>query len=140
MDPSGEPMTDDPSESPIRPARDVAIPDVLPILPLPEPLLPLAVAPIGIAEPRAIRLIDAAVRANRLVGPVARRDPESEGADAADLFSVGTAATVLQLARMPDGTLRVAVQGLERIRLGDVVSTEPFLVARVEVIDEVPAA
>src|SRR3954469_4245718 len=109
-------MTDEPSGNPTRPPRAVASPAAPPILPLPEPLLPLAVAPIGIAEPRAIRLIDAAVRANRLVGLVAPRDPGTEGAEAADLFGIGTAATVLQLARMPDGTLRVAVQGLERIR------------------------
>ena len=125
-----------------RAVRDVlgrgALPDVLPILPLPDTLFPLAVAPMAIGQPSAIRLIDDAMRANRLVALVARTGPDDEvGPD--DVRRIGTAAAILQLARLADGTLRAAVQGIERIRIQEITSTEPYLVARIEAAPDVPS-
>ena len=73
------------------------------------------------------------MRGNRLLALVAQRDPKAEPAGPEDLHRVGTVGVIHQLARVPDGSVRLMVQGLERIRLLDWVGTEPYLVARVEV-------
>src|SRR5512135_3244531 len=101
------------------------IPDALPVLPLRGGLVvyPLAVLPLVVGQERSIKMIDDVMRGDRMVALVAQRDPELENAGPTDLYSVGTAATIHQLVRTADGSLRVVVQGIERIRLLDFVST-----------------
>jgi ATP-dependent Lon protease len=108
------------------------VPDALPVLPLRDTVvLPLAAAPLLVGQPRSVRLIDEAMRGNRLIALVAQRDAKVESAGPDELHEVGTMAVIHQLARSGDGTLRLLVQGLERIRIVDWVRTEPYLVARV---------
>jgi ATP-dependent Lon protease len=115
-----------------------AIPDVLPVLPLREAVVfPLTAVPLAVAEPRALRLVDEAMRGNRLLALVAQRDPAVEAVSAGQLYSTGTAAVIHQLARTPDGVVRLMIQGVERIRLLDTVATEPYLVARVAAAPDV---
>lgn len=114
-------------------AATLSIPDALPVLPLRGGMvvLPLAVTPLLIGQPRSVQLVDDVMRRERLLVLVAQRtDKDQPGPD--DLYRVGTAAIVHQLARVADGTLRVVVQGLERVRLLDFIATEPYFVARVE--------
>ncbi len=72
------------------------------------------------------------MRGNRLLALVAQRDAKAEPAAPEDLHRVGTVGMIHQLARVPDGSVRLMVQGIERIRLLDWVGTEPYLVARIE--------
>src|SRR4051812_3786837 len=72
------------------------------------------------------------MRGNRMVALVAQRSDEGQANSLDDLHQIGTAAIIHQLLRAPDGAVRLIVQGLERIRLLDLVSSEPYLVARVE--------
>jgi ATP-dependent Lon protease len=143
--PTGEPSAGGAGEpggaapEPGGPGRSETIPDVLPILPLPDTVFPHAVTPMAIGQPAAVRLVDDATRANRLIGLVARRDPEASEAGPDQVFRVGSAATILQLARLPDGTIRMAVQGIQRIRIREFTATEPYLLARVEVAPDVPS-
>src|SRR5262245_32494477 len=93
-------------------ATPATVPDVLPVLPLREMVVfPLAVVPLIVGQERWRRLVDDAMRANRMVVLVAQSNPEAEPAAPDDLYRVGTAATIRQLMRAPDGTLRLAVQG-----------------------------
>ncbi|HXG04897.1 MAG TPA: endopeptidase La [Candidatus Binatia bacterium] len=116
------------SESP-----DFTIPDALPVLPLRDTVVfPLTAVPLVVGQPRSVRLVDDVMRGNRLLALVAQREAGPEPAGPEDLYPVGTAGVIRQLARAPDGTLRLLVQGLERVRLLDWVSTEPYLVARVQ--------
>jgi ATP-dependent Lon protease len=109
------------------------IPDVLPVLPLREAVVfPLAVAPLAVGRPRSVRLVDDAMRGNRLVALVLQRTADAEEPGPDDLHRFGTAAMIHQLARTRDGGLRIVVQGLERIRITDFTTAEPYLVARVE--------
>jgi ATP-dependent Lon protease len=133
---AGEPG---PRPQDVAPPGPEAIPDVLPILPLPDTVFPHAVTPMAIGQPEAVRLVDDATRANRMIGLVARRDPEAADVGPDDVYQVGSAAAILQLARLPDGSLRMAVQGLERIRILEFTATEPYLLARVEVAPDVPS-
>jgi len=116
---------------------DVVVPDALPVLPLRDAVvLPLTTVPLAVGQPRSVRLVEDVMRGSRLVALVGQHDPKAETSTLEDLYRIGTAGLIHQLMRMPDGTLRLMVQGIERIRLLDLVGTEPYLVARVEVSRE----
>jgi ATP-dependent Lon protease len=115
----------------------VEVPDELPILPLRGVVVyPLTVQQLTVGQPRSVRLIDEAVVEKKLVGLLASKDPELEEPTPDDCYRVGTMATVQRLARMPDGTIRLLVMGLERIRVVEYTATQPYLKARVERLPE----
>jgi ATP-dependent Lon protease len=122
------------AQVPTQSVEDVTIPDALPVLPLRGGTIvyPLAVVPLLVGQPRSVQLIDDVMRRDRLIAVVAQKNDETSEAGPDDLHRIGTAAIVHQLFRGNDGAIRIVVQGLERIRILDVVSTDPFLVARVE--------
>src|SRR5262249_15226800 len=114
-----------------------AIPDALPVLPLRDAVVfPVTAVPPALGEPRWVRLVDAVMRGNRRLALVAQRDGQAEPATPADVHRVGTVGVIHQLARASDGSVRLIVQGIERIRLLDWVGSEPYLVARIEVARE----
>jgi ATP-dependent Lon protease len=110
-----------------------SIPDTLPVLPLREAiLLPFTATPLVVGQPRSVKLVDDVMRGNRLLTLIAQRDPKVESATPDVLHRVGTVGVIHQLARVGDGTIRMMVQGLERVRIKDWTQTEPYLVARIE--------
>jgi len=110
------------------------VPDVIPILPLRGVVVyPLTAQPLNIGQPRSVRLVDDAVASRQIIGLVASTDPDLEEPMPKDTFTMGTAAVIHRLFKPPDGTIRLIVQGLERIRIVEYVDTEPYLMARVEV-------
>jgi ATP-dependent Lon protease len=112
---------------------DLTIPDALPILPLRDAVvLPLTAVPLAVGQARSVRLVDDVMRGNRLLALVAQRDPSAEPTTAEALHRVGTVGMIHQLARVPDGSVRIMVQGIERFRLLDLIGTEPYLVGRIE--------
>ncbi len=112
----------------------IEIPDVIPILPLRDVVVyPLTAQPLGIGQPRSVRLVDDAVASSLTIGLVASKDPELDEPMPGQTYMVGTAANIHRLFKAPDGTIRIIVQGLERIRILEYVETEPYLKARVEV-------
>ncbi|MCW5878334.1 MAG: endopeptidase La [Anaerolineales bacterium] len=119
-------------------AEGTEVPAELPILPLRGVVVyPQTGVPLTIGQPRSIRLVDDAVSGSRLVGLVASKDPEKENPGPEDLYRVGTLASVHRLFRSPDGTIRLLVQGLSRIRIGEFVASEPYLKAKVEAYPEI---
>jgi ATP-dependent Lon protease len=103
------------------------LPDVLPILPIGSAtLLPLEIVPIEARTRESQALVDRVMASDRLLGVFGREASEESG-----LRATGTAATVHRLVREGEGPVRILVQGLERVRLGELVQREPFLVARV---------
>ena len=113
---------------------DFAIPDALPVLPLRDMVpFPLTAFPLAVGQPRSVRLVDEVMRGNRLLALVAQRDAKVEPAMPEDLYPVGTVGVIHQLGRVPDGKVRLLVQGIERIRLLEWIGTEPYLVARIEI-------
>jgi len=119
-------------------SKSITIPSVLSVLPLRDTVVfPMAVAPLVVGQERSLLLVDNAMRTNRLIALVSQKNTEAHPAGPDDLYRVGTAAIVHQLVRAPDGTMRLVVQGIERIRLGEFLKVEPFLVARTEQAPEV---
>jgi ATP-dependent Lon protease len=105
---------------------------VLPILPLRGTVVfPLTVVPLAAAQARSLRLIDEVMSGDRTVGLVMQKSAEQEGAGPDDVYRIGTIATIHQMMRVPDGSVRLAVQGVDRMRILEFVSEEPFLTARV---------
>ncbi len=116
---------------------ELTVPDALPVLPIRDAVVfPLTALPLAVGQPRSVKLVDDVMRGNRLLALVTQRDPKTEPTTLADLHPIGTVGVIHQLARAPDGSVRLMVQGLERIRLLDLVGAEPYLVARVEAAPE----
>jgi ATP-dependent Lon protease len=116
---------------------ELELPSQLPILPLKDTVVfPDSVLPLAIGQDRSVRLVEDVVSGNRLIALVASKDREVEQPGWDDLYDVGTAAVVQKMIRVPDGSLRILVQGIARIRLLDRLQDEPYLVGRfVEVPD-----
>ncbi len=119
-------------EQPEESSDELSLPETLPILPLRGVVMyPYTAIPLTVGQPRSIRLIDDVASKERLIGLVAARDPENEQPGPDEIYSVGTVAMVHRLFRAPDGTIRLLVQGLARIKVEEYTATEPYLVARV---------
>ena len=100
----------------------------LPVLPLRGTVVfPLTVVPLAAAQARSLRLIDEVMSGDRIVALVMQKDAEIEGAGPDDVYGVGTISTIHQMMRVPDGTVRLAVQGNERMRILEFVGEEPYL-------------
>ena len=109
-------------------SRPPNIPEELAILPLFNVVIyPQTVVPLAVGQDQSIKLIDEAVLSERMIGLVTLKN-EQERPDpitAADFYEIGTAALVHRLLRLPDNTLRVAVQGVARIQIEEIIQTEP---------------
>ncbi len=108
------------------------LPDALPVLPLREMVtFPDTLTPLAVGQERSIKLVDDVLGANRMLVMVASRDPENDEPGPEDLYEVGVAGVVARMLKIPDGTIRILVQGMQRVRLGPYVAEEPYLVARI---------
>ncbi len=118
--------------------RERPLPTRLPVLPLRDAVTyPDTLTPLAIAQDRSIGLINDALAGNRMLVMVAGRNPELEEPGPADLYDVGVVGVVARMLKVPDGTLRILVQGAQRVRLTDWVSEDPYLVAEIEVAPDV---
>ncbi|MGB2769022.1 MAG: endopeptidase La [Candidatus Zixiibacteriota bacterium] len=97
---------------------------------------PSLIVPLVVTEQKYAKLIDEILTSGKAIGLFARKNIEEEHASIEDIYRVGTAASILKMLRFPDGSVRVLVQGLSRIRVKSFLETEPHAVARIEVIDE----
>jgi ATP-dependent Lon protease len=112
--------------------RLLSIPSELPILPLRDTVLfPNSFMPLAVARESSVRLIDDAIANGKMIAVFTQRDPAVEEPKQEDLFSVGTATHIHKMFKLPDGSLRLIVQGLARLTLDEIVATEPYLRARV---------
>jgi len=124
----------------MEPDDALEIPDVLPVLPLKDTLIfPYIILPLSITDEDNVQAVDRALATDRMIMLLAQKDETTEHVEADDLFQVGTAATIMRMLKLPDGRIRVLVQGLARARVEHVSQTDPYLVAKVERLAEPPA-
>jgi ATP-dependent Lon protease len=117
--------------------RPVPIPSELPILPLRDTVLfPNSFMPLAVARESSVRLIDDAIANGKLIAVFTQRDASVDEPGEADLYRVGTATHIHKMFKLPDGSLRLIVQGLARLTLDEVVSNEPYLRAKVSAATE----
>jgi ATP-dependent protease La len=117
--------------------EDVDVPEAIPILSLRNTVLfPGVVLPISIGRPKSIQLIKDAYRNNKIVGTVAQKDPDIENPEFQDLHSIGTIGQIVKLLEMPDGSTTAIIQGRKRMVLLELVSNDPYFIAKVKTIPE----
>ena len=117
---------------------EIKLPSALPVLPLKDTVVfPDSVLPLAIGQERSVKLVDEVVSNDRMIALVASKDHNVEQPGWDDLYEVGTAAIVQKMIRVPDGSLRVLVQGIRRIRLVDQVQNEPYLVGQFEEVPDI---
>jgi ATP-dependent Lon protease len=108
-------------------------PGALPVLPLRDMVAyPDTLTPLAVGQERSVRLVNDILSGERQLVLVASRDPELEEPGPGDLYEVGVTGFVARMLKVPDGSIRILVQAGERVRIGDYVTEEPYLVARIE--------
>jgi ATP-dependent Lon protease len=132
-------MSDEPIAPTVTIAKDETpkVPEVLPVLPLRDIVIfPFMIVPLYVSRERSIKAVDAALADNRMILLTAqkRQDDEDPGPD--DMFTVGTVALIMRMLKLPDGRIRVLVQGVGRARIKTFEEGHPFLQARIESIQE----
>ncbi len=116
------------------PTEEDAIPEELAILPLRGVVVyPLTFQALNVGQSRSIQLVDDATLSKQPIGLVASRNPELEEPGPDDVYEIGVAAAIHRMIKAPDGTIRLLVQGLERIRVDEWTGEQPYLRARVSV-------
>ena len=117
--------------------EDVKLPDVLPILTLRSSVIfPGSVTPITVGRAKSIALVRAVEAADGLLGAVLQIDSEIEDPQPDDMHKVGTSARILKILEMPNGNLTVILAGLEKIEVGEYITTQPYFKATVTAIQD----
>ncbi len=115
----------------------IKIPDVLPVLPLKDTVVfPYIILPLSVGRDKSVLAVDRALSESRVIMLVAQRDAAIDNPGEADLFEIGTAAVIMRMLKLPDGRIRILVQGLARARLQHISQVEPYLQAKIERIEE----
>jgi ATP-dependent Lon protease len=108
------------------------LPEALPVLPLRESVpFPDTLVPLAVGQERSMKLVNDVLGGSRMLAMVASKEAELDNPGPDDLYGVGVAGIVARMIKVPDGTLRILVQGGQRVELGEFIQTEPYLVARV---------
>jgi len=113
----------------------------LPILPLRDIVVfPHRIVPLFVGREKSVAALEAAMAADKELFLVAQLDPGEDDPDRDAMYDLGVVATAMQLLKLPDGTVRVLVEGVKRARLVNLVARENYTVAEIEEVDEEGAA
>ncbi len=114
------------------------LPEALPVLPLRDTVaFPETLAPLAVGQERSIQLVDDVLGTNRMLVMVTSKDPENEVPGPEDLYDVGVVGAVARMVKVPDGSLRILVQGMQRVKLGSYVTEQPYMVAHISEMPDV---
>jgi ATP-dependent Lon protease len=131
--------TTPPQDNTQQPDNDT-LPSELSVLPMDAfVLFPSMVAPVLIGDDKSKRLVDDALSSQRVIAVVSKRPDGEDLGHFKNLYTVATAANILRMLKMPDGGVRLLLHGTHRVRLVEPLQEEPFLRARIEVLQETPA-
>jgi ATP-dependent Lon protease len=113
------------------------IPDVLPVLPLRDVVVyPYVILPLSVSREKSLRAVDAALVESRMILLLSQKQMEMEDPGPEDMYTVGTAALIMRVLKLPDGRVRALVQGLQRVRVEYFTETDSLFKAKVEIISE----
>src|SRR6476620_8278912 len=118
--------------------QQLQIPSELPVLPLRDIVIyPFMIVPLFVSREKSIRAVDEALGENRMILLASQKDLDKEEPTAEDLYSVGTAAVIMRMLKLPDGRIRILVQGLARAQIESVDTTGQYIRSHVRVMQEV---
>ena len=111
--------------------------DMMPLLPLRDVVVyPHLVIPLFVGRAKSVKALEIASEGNKQILLVAQKSANKDEPDADDLYEIGTLATVLQMLKLPDGTVKVLVEGAQRGRLIELYSQEKYLSGHIELVEE----
>ena len=113
------------------------IPDELPILPIENMVVfPFMIAPLIISDDYSKKIVEEALVSHRMIGAVTHKEGrQKEVAGFDDLYEVGTVSMILKMLRIPDGSLRVLIHGMKRMRIVEPITQMPYLKAKIEILN-----
>jgi ATP-dependent Lon protease len=115
------------------------LPDVLPVLPLKDIVVfPYIILPLSIGRDSSVHAVDHALAESHRIMLVTQKDPAITQPGEDDLYPIGTAAAIMRMLKLPDGRIRILVQGLARARIEHIGRTEPFLQAKIQRLEDLP--
>ncbi len=115
--------------------KEVEIPDTLPVLPVRDIVVfPYMILPLFVGREMSIKAIDHALDTNRMVMLVTQRDLNVENPASDDLYDIGTVGLIMRMLKLPDGRVKILVQGVSKARVLGFVQKEPFYTATIEKI------
>ncbi len=115
----------------------VQIPDFIPVLPLRDIVIfPFMIVPLYVSRDKSIKAVDSALAENRMILLLAQKDQEKEEPGSDDLFRMGTVAVIMRMLKLPDGRIRVLVQGMSRAIVENYTQTSPFFQASLTPVQE----
>src|ERR1041385_979995 len=118
--------------------QQLQIPDELPVLPLRDIVIyPFMIVPLFVSREKSIKSVDEALGENRMILLASQKDLDKEEPTAEDLYKVGTAAVIMRMLKLPDGRIRILVQGLARAEIESVDTAGQYIRSRVHVMQEV---
>jgi ATP-dependent Lon protease len=117
--------------------KEIEIPDTLPVLPIRDIVVfPYMILPLFVGREMSIRSIDHALNSNRMIMLLTQRDLNIENPGPEDLFTVGTVGIIMRMLKLPDGRVKILVQGLTKARVLSFTQTEPMFMAAIERIPD----
>src|SRR5580765_1972151 len=115
------------------PEQQVTIPDILPVLPLPDLVVfPYMIIPLFVNRERSTKAVDQALAENRMIMLVSQKTADVDEPKAEDLHDFGTVSVIMRMLKLPDGRVRILVQGFSRAKVEYFDETKPFITAKVQ--------
>ena len=109
----------------------------LPLLPLRDVVIfPSVVTPLFVGREKSIVALQASMAADKQIMLVAQKDPQKDDPKKKDIYEIGTIATILQLIKLPDGTVKVLVEGFQRAKLIEIKDYKDYCAANISALDE----
>src|SRR5215467_2188184 len=125
---------------PAEPDPQLQIPDELPLLPLRDIVIyPFMIVPLFVSREKSIRAVDEALGEHRMILLTCQKDLDKEEPQQDDLYKVGTVAVIMRMLKLPDGRIRILVQGVSRAQVQSVDTSGDFLRSRLQGMKEEPA-
>ncbi len=120
------------------PEKDLlSIPEILPLLPVRDIVIfPYMVIPLFVSRERSIKSIEEAISKDRLIFLVAQKKGSEEDPSLKDLYRVGTVAVIMKMLRLPDGKVKILIQGLSKASIKETIHTKPYFLVKVENIKD----
>src|SRR5438105_11397290 len=113
--------------------QQVTIPDVLPVLPLPDVVVfPYMIVPLFVNRDRSAKAVDQALSENRMVLLVSQKNPNVDDPKAEDLHDFGTVSVIMRMLKLPDGRVRILVQGFSRAKVEYFDESKPYITAKMQ--------